>query len=325
VRSDAVDVPARGFSSQGLPDLTAVPAARSRAATLKLRFALLFSTLVLAAFSGIFAAVAFINYEPPVVDITENVPRGRAVAELAAESFLSAGPLPVPSLGQPLPTGQDPAVEVFGPITWNSFTRSTLPSGEKVESHRFLFYRTIRSGGSVAEDGAILNQRVEYELMELTVLVAVPSKGDPALAARPFFTPAEYVLPEGFVADYTDQDIESLPQPATDQITAWATAWAEDDYERLKLMTGDTAPKVRYRGLGGFTVTAVNIYSALPVLEDAYLVRARVVLESANGSRLEMDMDLTVTEASTGLPKVSGWGPAGSGVRRPADVRVVEE
>jgi hypothetical protein len=158
--------------------------------------------------------------------------------------------------------------------------------------------------------------------MELTVLVAVPTDVNPVVAARPFMEPAVYA-DLAIVADYTDSTLSTaLPAPAVGQLRAWGDAWARDDSQQLKLLTGDQTPNVRYVGLGGYVLDEMRVISALDLGDDSFLVRIRIVLGSANGSILEMDMDLTVTSASSGLPKVSGWGPAGSGLRTTADVRV---
>lgn len=305
-----------------LPRLTAVPAARSRAAVLKVRLALLLGALLLSSAMGLFAAISFLRFEVPVVDVDSSKPRGRAVAELAALSYLAGGSLDLPSLnGQQL--NDAASVDTFGPITWDGFERSTLPSLEQVESHRFLFYRVLPLPPAV--EGAPA-PTPEYQLMTLTVLVAVPASGNPVLAARPYFAPAEYRDNNDIVADYTDSAaVAGLPSAAVDQLQSWAGAWASDDYEKLKLLTGDQTPGVRYRGLGGYQFVEMRVISSIRTATDGYLVRARVVLASANGSTLEMDMDITVDSASTGLPNVIGWGPAGSGIAKPSDVRVSED
>jgi hypothetical protein len=310
--------------------LTAVPAARSRAAVLKVRFALLLGALLFSSAVGLFAAFAFLSFDPPVVDVDASKPRGRALAELAASTYLSSGKLPVPALeGEtlPVPAPDQPStpVEMTGPLTWDGFERSTLPGGERVESHRFLFYRPVRSGGSTGTDGQPVNQQTTYQLMVLTVLVATPTDGNPVLAARPHFAPANWSGNDRFVANYTDTETVSLPTSAVEQLRSWADAWARDDAEKLKLLTGDQTNNVRYVGLGGYQFVEMRIISSVQTAADGFLVRARLVLAGANGSKLEMDMDITVDAASTGLPNVLGWGPAGSGIAAPGDVRVTVE
>ena len=304
-----------------LPRLTAIPAARSKAAVLKVRFWLVLSVLLFAAGAGVFAAVSFLTFQPPVVDLEAEKPLGRAVAELAVNDFLSGGEILVPEVrDQNPPTGS--AVEVFGPLVWDRFTKSLLPNGVPVELHTFLVHRSLRGPTVVDESGATIEGERTLQLMEVSVLVATPVDTNPAVAARPYMIPAVYSDLD-VRTDYSDSTLlKTLPGPAINQLRAWGSAWARDDSEQLKLLTGDQTPNVRYVGLGGYSLNGMSVISALEFAPDEFVVRARVGLRSANGSILEMDMDLTITAASSGLPKVVGWGPAGSGLRRPESVRV---
>jgi hypothetical protein len=306
----------RGYSQDGTPRLTAVPAARSRAAALKVRFALLLTALLLSSAVGLFAAFAFLSFDPPVVDVDAAKPRGRAMAELAAYAYINGSALPLPVIqGEQLP--ESSPIEVKGPITWDGFDRQALPSGETVEAHRFLFYRPV-----AASADQTANQKTAYQLMLLTVLVGTPTVGNPVLAARPHFAPAPWRDNSTLVANYSDAEPVTLPTGAVEQLSSWAGAWAINDAEKLKLLTGDQTAGVRYVGLGGYQFVEMRLIASIRTAADGFLVRARVVLASANESRLEMDMDITVDSASTGLPNVIGWGPAGSGITAPADVRV---
>jgi hypothetical protein len=318
--SDTVPVSRDDLRPDGLPRLTAVPAARSRAAVLKVRFWAVFGALVFSSAVGIFAAVSFLTFKPPVVDVDATKPLGLAVAELAAHDFVTGGALRLPTV-----PGQDPTqtapIESTGPLAWQGFSRYRLPNGTPVESHRFLFYRTVQPATPPPTGASV---RPVYQLMELSVLVAVPPDTNPILAARPYMEPAVFADAE-LVTDLTDFRLAApLPDTALDQIRSWAQAWAADDSEKLKLITGDQTARVRYVGLGGYSLAEIRILSAAKFADDTFLARVRIVLGGANESILEMDMDLTITAASTGLPKVSGWGPAGSGLRTPADVRVSE-
>ena len=321
IGSDTDDVNTRGYSQDGAPRLTAVPAARSRAAALKVRFALLLTALLLSSAVGLFAAFAFLSFDPPVVDVEATKPRGRAMAELVAYSYINGLALPLPVIqGEQLP--ESAPVEVKGPLTWDGFDRQALPSGETVEAHRFLFYRPINTGGTADAAGQVANQKTTYQLMLLTVLVGTPTVGNPVLAARPHFAPAPWRDNSTLVANYSDAEPVTLPTGAVEQLRSWAGAWASDDAEKLKLLTGDQTAGVRYVGLGGYQFVEMRLIASIRTAADGFLVRARVVLAGANELKLEMDMDITVDSASTGLPNVVGWGPAGSGITAPADVRV---
>jgi hypothetical protein len=306
-----------------LPRLTAVPAARSKAAALKIRFWVLLAALLFAAGAGVFAAVSYLTFQPPVSDPAAGEPLGLAIAVISAEEFLAVVGLPLPDAGLRA-SGTATGVPHAGPLAWGGFVRFSIPNGLPMESHRFLFNREIRTPGGMSASGELLPDTVEYQLMTLTVLVAVPAGSNPVLAALPYMAPANYPDLE-IVADYSDSNLaKALPTPAVAQLRAWGEAWAADNSTQLRLLTGDQTSGVRYVGLGGYSLREIRVLSALEIGKDLYLARIRVVLRGANESILEMDMDLTITAASSGLPKVTGWGPAGSGIRTPADVRVVE-
>lgn len=279
---------------------------------MKVRFFVLLGAIGLMGLLGLVSAFAWFTQKPPVVDLTADDPQGRGLAEVVAEGFLAGTTPPVPTAaGVVLRPGSPTSVE--GTLSWDGFSTFVL-GGSRTELHRFLF---VRKTGPDPEKPVL-------ELMRLSVMVAIPAGGNPVLAAQPHFGPASWSSSE-VVTDYTDLESIALPSSAQDQIRSWATAWATADSEKLRLLTGDATPKVRYVGLGGYQLQDVRVISALLAGQDAFLVRARVVLASANESILEMDMDLTIKSASTGLPNVVGWGPAGSGILTPADVRVSDE
>ncbi len=279
---------------------------------LKVRFFVLLGAILLMGLLGMVSAFAWFTQKPPVVDLTAADPQGRGLAEVVAEDFLAGRVSPVPvASGVTMRPGA--AVTTQGALSWDGFSTFVL-GGSRTELHRFLFVRT--TGADPAKP--------VLELMRLSVLVTIPAGGNPVLAAQPHFGPASWSSSE-VVTDYSDLESVALPSSAQEQITSWATAWASGDAEKLRLLTGDATPKVRYVGLGGYQLKDVRVVSALLAGQDAFLVRDRVVLSSANESILEMDMDLTIKSASTGLPNVVGWGPAGSGILTPADVRVSEE
>jgi hypothetical protein len=320
----------RGYGVDGLPPLTAVPAARSRAAVLKVRLVLVLGALLLSSVMGVFAAVSFLSFDPPTVDLEASKPRGMALAELSAYAYLSGEALPLPALaGQELPRLDPtavkvgtPRVEVVGPLRWDGFEVRSLPSGVPFETHRFLFYR-IDPLSALAAGTDTLSPPQRYQLMLLTVQVAFPPGGNPVLASRPYFAPANWTGSDRVVADYTDASPVNLPSNSVEQLRSWASAWAADDSETLRLLTGDQTSGVRYVGLGGYQFVEMRVVSAIQVRADGFIVRARLALSGANGVRVEMDMDITVDSASTGLPNIVGWGPAGSGMKAPSDVRVI--
>ena len=296
------------------PRLTAIPATRSRLPVLQLRLALVLGSLVLSAVMGVVSTIAWIGNKPPALDLRGAVAYGRAVAEVAAESWLDGKSVALPVLdGIELP--QDGKMLPHGSVVWEGFTRESLPNGLVYERHTFL---TTING--VGEDG-----EPNLKLLRVAVSVAFPNGAQAVLASLPSLESVDN-RSSSKVFDYSDLQTEDIPGSVQAQLQKWANAYATDDRSNLQQITGDSTPKVEYVGLGGFIAGTPSVIAALPAGEtdygsDTWLVRSRVPLSGANGFSSEIEMDLTVVEASSGLPRIVGWGPAGSGLRGPIETR----
>jgi hypothetical protein len=302
--------------------LTAIPAARSSAPVLKIRFYTIFGSLLLAAVAGIFAAVSWATYQPQAVDLTAPVPRGRGLATVTADAYLRGALAPVPVVqGLTYKPAAPGAFQVDGEVRWDRFSRFALPSGT-FERHTLLFYRVMGTE----------NSRPLLELSEITVLVAVPStpaaggiaQGTPALAATPSVRPAKF-RNSAAIADFSDlEGVAPLPPTSRDLLTTqWVKAYATDNAELLLRYSGTSDTGFRYIGIGGFTdESTLRVVTAVNRGDDAWLVRARVLLAGANGTQAEMDLDVTIRDASSGNPKIVAWGPAGSGALTPDAARI---
>jgi hypothetical protein len=287
--------------------LSAVPAKRSSATVLKLRLSLIFAGIAFASLSGIFALYSVLTFQPAKVDVLVANPRGQAVAELAAAAYLGGYTIALDTT-----KGVDfaPSVPVatVGPIVWSGYTRYQL-SGIEVEQHKFLFNHRFLNDN---------NQEVS-EQMSLIILVAILPKntinqGDytVALAAQPSIS-LELPVSVSAILDYSDRGT-SVPSPVLAKIELWCAAWASGDQAAIKSISGDTDPNFTiYHVFGGYTCDSIQALSAAPLATpDDLVMRVRLVLKSANGSILLTDMDLTITSATSGIPNVSSWGPAGS-------------
>lgn len=301
------------------PRLTAVPAARSRLPVLQIRLAAVLGSLLLAAVMGIVSTVAWMTNQPPTPDYRLALPQGKAVAELAAVGWLEGTPLVVPAL-ENVTLPDSPGKFVYTNFTWEGFNTDVLPNGFPYELHRFIVSQPIQ----------VDSTRTSNRLLRLTVAVML-SGGKGYLAAVPAIEPVDMRGVRG-VFDYSDVSDNALPGGAQAQVEKWASSWASDNRDQLKLLTGDTTAGIEYPGLGGFTATQTIVENALPAgntviggltYYDAYLVRVRISLtgSGANQFMTESEMDLTVVNASSGLPLIIGWGPAGAGLRGPADTR----
>lgn len=272
--------------------------------------ALVFGTLVFAALMGVIASAAWVFNRPAPVAPVATQAEGRGIAELTARAWLSNQALPIPAaaaIGSVQKSETAYPVELFA---WEGFTTSALPTGLAFEFHYFLFTSpTIDAEGKPVR--RTLRITVPIVLTESgPVLGALPSIDAPALATT---TAVQF--------DYGDLKPRDLPAAAREQLERWATHWAADQRDQLKLLTGDQTGGVEYVGLGGFTVSQVRVINALAFEGDEWLVRTRLSLVGANEYRTEMDMDVTIGSGSTGLPQIIGWGPAGIGIVSPEQIR----
>jgi hypothetical protein len=296
------------------PRLTAVPATRSRLPVLQLRLALVLGSLVLSAVMGIISTIAWIGNKPAPVDLRGAQAYGQAVAQIAAQSWLDGKSVTLPVLESVVipPTG--PGLP-HGPVVWEGFTRESNSSGLVFERHTFL----------TTVNGVDENGDPTMTLLRVAVSVAFPGTSQAALAALPSLEPVDDRASDK-VFDYSDLELDDLPNEVSPQLVEWAKAYAADDRANLKQLTGDSAGGVEYVGLGGFVAEEPNVIAALPAGDtsygsDTWLLRARIPLQGANGFTSEIEMDLTVVEASSGLPRIVGWGPAGVGLRGPNETR----
>ncbi|MFM7088855.1 MAG: hypothetical protein ACKOW9_05000 [Candidatus Paceibacterota bacterium] len=296
----------------GNPKLTAVPSARSRLPVLQIRLALILGTLLFASLMGVVSTVAWISNKPAPVDLRGAVAYGKSIAETAAHEWLSGKVISVPMLSNvDLPNSSKPLK--FSELAWEGFTRESLPTGLIYERHTFL--TTIESSDEIG-----------YKPIKVLVVVAFPRGQDAYLAALPSFSPVTQV-PVSKVFDYSDLETENLPSNVDDQIRKWASAYAMDERETLKLLTGDSSDGAEYAGLGEFNVSNVKVLSAIPAGDtgygsDTWLVRVTMTLVSDYGFKTNSEMDITVTEAGSGLPRIVGWSGAGAGLRGGNDTRI---
>lgn len=312
---------------------TAIPAARSAANVLRVRLILVFTVLGITCLSGFFAGYAYLSFEPKYVDVYEPLPLARAEATVVAEAYMNGSMYAVSVTANMVETFTNTKftkVDKVGPLVWSGFERKNsiiqTIDMDMVELHKFLYMRPT----TIIEN----NQTLEsVELMSLHVLMYIPQllvaeqwipdpQYPPALAALPSIA-TEQVFQVPQVLDYSSGDV-SPSQEVSDTLLLWANYWAAGDSSGLKKVSGDADVNItKYRSLKGYTVDSVMVLGLVEGRgKTINVIRARLVLTSANGSILTTDMDITVTKANTGLPEVSGWGPAGSGVLALEDIRL---
>jgi hypothetical protein len=280
---------------------TQIPAARSSAPVLKIRVYAVLGALVVAALCGVFATVAWLANNP---DIPDPVPQPQALAEaaVAADAFLTgqATTLAVAEGVDRRFGSGDTAVALPGATRahWASFTVGEV-AGRTYEVHRFVV------AGSPPR--------------QLWVTVELTTSG-PILAASPAVGPLP-VAPDGRPAlDWRELPTETRVTDDLRRVAGeWAAAYAADDRDRLRSLTGDLEART-YAGLGGFTVESATVVSTVELGDSGdWVARVRVVLvgappgEGLEGFRGVVEFDLRVADPATGNPKVVAWGPAGSG------------
>ena len=292
--------------------MTAVPAARSRLPILQIRLAVVLGTLLFSSIMGLVSTVAWLSNKPEPVDLRGAMAYGRSIAETAAYEWLSGRTISVPTLSNvDLPSSSKPLK--FTDLSWEGFARESLPTGLIYERHTFL--TTIESSNDLG-----------YKPIKVMVVVGFPRGQDAYLAALPSFTPLTQV-PVNKVFDYSDLETANLPGNVYEQLVKWAKAYASDERETLKLLAGDSADGIEYVGIGEFNVSNIKVIASVPAGDtgygtDTWLVRVMLTLNNSSGFKTESEMDVTVTEASSGLPRIVGWSGAGAGIKGANDTRI---
>ena len=298
------------------PKLTAIPASRSKLPILKVRLALVLSILLFSSAMGVVSTVAWFVNKPAKVQSETPVPYGKGLAELAVISWLDGRELGGNKFDSFQIKNSKPLTH--GPVVWDGFIRKTLPPPSNLvyENHKFI--TTIPMAN---DEGATVMTPIY-----VIVAVAFPGTAEPYVASMPSLRRVSEALSSA-VFDYSDLPQENLPSSAVKQVTSWAEAFASDNRDQLKLLTGDTTPGYQFMGLGGFKAQDVSIKSSIysgntAYGNDTWLVRVRFTLVSANLFNQDTEMDLTIVDGSSGLPKIAGYGPAGAGLRSSSDTRV---
>lgn len=303
----------------GSPRLTAIPAARSSAAVLKVRLFLVLGALIGAALAGVFAAYSYLTFTPPNVDVTQAVPRGEGLASMVAEAYLNGQWLPVPLAEEVPGLTEKPAPLPHTPAKWAGFERGAV-AGRTAELHTFYFYR-IDGEGTPSET---------KRLYEMDVLIAFTERGTPVLGAMPSFQPA-IATNSGKSTLLSADRLDELTSGQKDALETWAAAWAANDSTALSAVAG-AGTGYRYLGLGGFQSTGVRVLSLTPLNSSAsaaqktFSARTRVSLSSANGYETTMDMDVLLrgTGDDNVRAYVIAWGAAGDAVPSEDSIRVKE-
>lgn len=159
-------------------------------------------------------------------------------------------------------------------------------------------------------------------MMEMTPLTRVSAQID---------RPDPSVLTNGI--EFTEK---ALPQPAVDVVATWASAFAQNDGDTLKRLTGDSSTK-EYSGIGGFALVGTpSVDWSYAFTTSKEFIVAQVTFSIVTKSSMNSDgtdsssssdssrgeapdqfisnqsLVVLIENADKGVPNISAWGPPGS-------------
>lgn len=290
---------------------TAIPATRSSAPILKIKFYAIIGGIGLLCLLSLISFIGFISAgssSTPVVTGDVTPPLDRAFAEQIARDMLAARPTTLP-----VAEGVDP--------TWGA---SSLAANEEPVP---LGVRDIAWSGS---DYRVLNNRAyrvhsflvrtDTDSYQLDVTTMRSTEGLPVLVAQPALGPVPQPATVPKALDYAEDPgvVDTVSADIRRVTTEWATAYATGDGETLRQISNDLSSATGdYVGLGGFEVVGEpRIVTAIHAGGPTMDLRIRVVFRSTGAKQYLMsnDFDLLVGDPDTSVPKVVAWGPAGSAI-----------
>jgi hypothetical protein len=292
----------------------AVPAARSKRSTLKLRVAIIVGAVLFAAVAGPLALLLSLGGGGGSTAIsTTGNGAATALAQRALDDYLAGRPLTVPVASN--------VKDVFGSDQGKPTGLSVL-SVAHIDATPLDYTKGDKSQPYQLDRFQVVTTTATYIV---TVTTSITARG-PLLAAAPMFAP--YVPTpdtETLTLDYAGLDSVPLNDTTRQRVQDWATwftSTSDDAARQLKAITGDRDAARTYVPLAGFTLVpdrSPRIVAAIPDGQTAagesrlYL---RVVLwlrpVGADGTSLVNEYDLLVLNPDSGTPSVVAWGPAGA-------------
>lgn len=248
--------------------------------------------------------------------------------------------------------GNTPPVNLMSTVVWNEAQAGASANGGKAVtvSNLGLSKAPVSMDLSPSsEQGSIFTKprmetltyvgEVEGKYYQFSVNLIVPNKDNPTvypyLAEAPTMEPLPMFVqsqetmgtPEG-VDGFSKSD--GLAEDGMDALSRWAIAFAGDDRNELKSLTGDDNPDHVYYGLGGYLLRGQPIvnwaytYDASGGAGKETFTYARVSFNieqtgSTSGGKLPFTqtqtMDILLSNQKDSTPRILAWGPAGSWTR----------
>jgi hypothetical protein len=136
----------------------------------------------------------------------------------------------------------------------------------------------------------------------------------PLLVAAPALSPVPLAPEPPRKFDWSEfQQVTTTPQ-LTRAASLWAKAYLADERAELLALTGDTRSSL-YAGLGGFVANEVKVVAVVSRVDvdGVAVARVEIVASSASGWTGKQEYDLLVRDPSSGNPRITAWGPPGTG------------
>ncbi len=260
-----------------------------------------------------------------------------------------------------------PPVNVMAGVQWNSgidsgnsrAANNAQTTLAKIENLALVSAIQQTASMSVGEKGGVFTNPAKEVLTytgfvdgvqyEFSINLIIPNLDDPTtlpyLDSLPTMTPAKHVIQaqDSNLDIPSDEEIYSpttLDDNTLSVLTEWANAYAQNEGDTLKRITGDRNPDHAYEGIGDFLlegtpvqVWAVTNNAGTKEDESDDFIVARVAFTLAKNVHRESSaandaifgkgdvrfiqkqtMDVLFTDFKTGSPSVSAWGPSGSWV-----------
>jgi len=282
----------------GVPQAVAPPAARRH----KAAFAkAVLWTVVVAFVVLVVAFTSLLTAKPPAAPDTSGFSQQKAVAAAYMVTWMASGAPVQGRPGPPLQGGVILSADGVSPLVYD------LPQGAKTDVSAVLVSFTLADAYGT--------------LWRADVAVQTDSRGNSAVASAPSLTPlppqaaaAAQELWPGLKTTQTDQAVGSA-------VSDWAAKYASGNPDALRQAVGDPNPDHWYAPLTGVSHISAAVQGATQV-DGASVLAVRVGLgvlwlgqdmPQAGGIAVSWSLDLLVEAADTASPRVTAWGPPGSG------------
>lgn len=301
-----------------LPDLSARSNTyKSSAKLVNTRFYMIFGALLLSALLGLLGFVGNVLSSNDSIDLSSEIPKGRAEAQLVAEAFLSGKPYPIDyaksfSKHDNEFFTKSNSIYKYDFLVWKGFKKNSYG-----EVHSFYIMRN--NDNYIINEDKISNKIIGIELIVNLII----DNNNIFLASLPYIKKLEIPSTE-LTFDYgiDDNDISKLSNEALEKINQWATYYLSDDRRNLQLVTPDNRNDVEYYGIGDLNIINYKILSGVVlnvennkiINYNDWLLRVRLTFNNNEGFTNSIDVDVTLTNAETAEPLIVAWGEAGTGV-----------